>query len=59
MARRTRRHSSHKRAATRHRRRYGKSRKAGKTRRNMRGGVDLGVVGETRSLAANGQKPLL
>ena len=57
MARRTRRHSSHKRAATRHRRRYGKSRKAGKTRRNMRGGVDLGLVG--RSLALNEQKPLL
>ena len=47
MIRRTRRHRSHKRSTTLHRRRYGKGRKSGrkcrKTRR-MRGGLDAQII---------------
>lgn len=54
MVRRTRRHRSHKRSTTLHRRRYGKGRKSGrkcrKTRRMRGGDVDISLAGELNLL---------
>jgi hypothetical protein len=50
MIRRTRRHRSHKRSTTLHRRRYGKGRKSGrkcrKTRRMRGGDIDISLAGD-------------